>query len=72
MVLLCLLLITVVNQVVGPREGWTEAVSFLSVYVQLLEFAAGRLDLRVVVLHLSVTAFAMFVAVKVLEGRRES
>jgi ABC-2 type transport system permease protein len=71
-VLLSLLLITVVNQVVGPRPGWAEAVSFLSVYVQLSEFASGRLDLRVVVLHLSVTAFALFLAVKVLEARRES
>lgn len=71
-VLLVLLLITMVNQVVGPRPGWAEAISFLSVYVQLSEFATGRLDLRVVALHLSATAFALFLAVKVLEARRES
>ena len=70
-VLLGLILITVVNQVVDPTAGWTEAVSFLSVYVQLSGFAAGRLDLRVVVLHLSVTSFALFLAVKILEARRE-
>ena len=68
-VLLSLLLITIVNQVVGAREGWAEVVGFLSVYVQLAEFASGRLDLRVVALHGSVTAFALFVAVKVLETR---
>ncbi|WP_169975594.1 ABC transporter permease [Tautonia rosea] len=68
-VLLAMLLITVLNQVVPE---WAEAVSFLSVYVQLSEFAAGRLDLRVVALHLSVTVFALFLAVKVLEARRES
>lgn len=70
-VLLGLLLITMVNQVVGPRAGWAEAIAFLSVYMQLAEFASGRLDLRVVMLHLSVTAFALFLAVKVLEARRE-
>jgi ABC-2 type transport system permease protein len=70
-VLLSLLLITVVNQVVGPEAGWAEAIAFLSVYVQLSDFATGRLDLRVVMLHLSVTVFALFVAVKVLEARRE-
>ena len=71
-VLLGFLMVTALNQLAGPAAEWTEAVTFLSVYVQLIDFASGRLDLRVVALHLSVSAFALFLAVKVMEARRES
>ena len=70
-VLLGLLLMTAINQLATPGAEWTDAVLFLSPYMQLVQFGSGRLDLRVVALHLSVTAFALFVAIKVLEGRRE-
>jgi ABC-2 type transport system permease protein len=68
--LLLLLLITVVSTLVEPSAGWSETIGFLSVYMQLNDFAAGRLDLRVVALHLSVAALLLFLAAKVLEARR--
>jgi len=71
-VLLALLLITVLNQVAGPDAEWTDAILFLSVYQQLTEFASGRLDLRVLALHGSVTVFLLFMTVKGMEARRGS
>lgn len=50
--------------------GWGEAIGFVAIYAQLGDFAAGRLDLRVVAVHLSGAAFALYLAVKALEWRR--
>ncbi|CAN5622035.1 ABC transporter permease [soil metagenome] len=68
--LLGLLLIMLINEVVGPRAGWTEALLFLSVYAQLHDFAAGRVDPRALALHASVSVFMLFLAVKVLQARK--
>lgn len=68
--LLVLLLITLVSSLVSPAASWTEAIQFVSVYMQLSDFASGRFDLRIVALHLSVTVMLLFFAVKVLEARR--
>ncbi len=69
-VILGLLLITILDEVVGQRAGWTEALSYLSVYVQLNDFAAGRLDPRILALHVSASAFVLFLAVKVVQARK--
>lgn len=69
-VLLGLLLVPMLGEVVRASPEWAEATTFLSVYSQLNDFAAGRFDARVVAVHLSVTAFLLFLAVKVTEARR--
>lgn len=50
---------------------WAEALQFVSVLHQAAAFALGQLDLRVVMLHLSICAFALGLAVKVVRWRRE-
>ena len=52
------------------RASWAEGVRFLAVLYQIQSFGAGKLDLRYVALHLSVTAFMLYVTVKVLESRK--
>jgi ABC-2 type transport system permease protein len=58
----------------GGREqaGWTEGLRFLAVYVQVRMFGQGQLDLRIIALHLSICAFALYVTMKVLEQRRKA
>ncbi|QEH32850.1 ABC-2 family transporter protein [Aquisphaera giovannonii] len=52
------------------QAGWAEAARFLSVYMQVVSFGRGQLDLRVIAVHASVCVLALFLAVKVLESRR--
>ena len=54
------------------KAAWAEAAQFVSVLHQVNEFGAGRLDLRYLTLHLSVTAFLLFLTVKVVQSRREA
>ena len=54
------------------KASWAEAAQFVSVLHQVNEFGAGRLDLRYLTLHLSVTAFLLFLTVKVVQSRREA
>ena len=68
--LFLLLMITILNLVVGPRADWADALDFLSIYMQVNDFASGWLDVRVLMLHLSAAAFLLFLAVKGLEWRR--
>ncbi len=69
-VMLGMLLITAINQLAEVGETWPEVILKLSIYVQLNEAATGKLDLRVLLLHLSVTIFALFLATKLLESRK--
>ena len=50
--------------------AWTEGVRFVSIMHQMQNFGAGKLDLRYLTFHLSVTAFMLYLTVKVLETRR--
>ena len=50
---------------------WAEALQFVSVLHQASAFGLGQLDLRVLMLHLSICAFALGLAVKAVEWRRE-
>jgi ABC-2 type transport system permease protein len=52
------------------QAGWADAVRFLAVLSQVQSFGAGRLDLRYLALHLSVSAFMLYLTVKVLQSRR--
>jgi ABC-2 type transport system permease protein len=50
--------------------AWGEAVRFVSVIPEVQGFGSGKLDLRHLTFHLSVTAFMLYLTVKVLETRR--
>ena len=71
-VLFILLLASLAYYQVGitRREGWVEGVRYLAPLFQAHAFGAGQLDLRFLALHLSVAAFMLFLAVKVLQLRR--
>lgn len=72
-VLFLMVVLTLLLYSLGARQqaGWSEAVRFLAVYIQVRAFGQGQLDLRTIALHLSVCVFALYVTVKILEiGRR--
>lgn len=50
--------------------AWREALGYVSYYHHLEEFVQGRVHLRFVLFHLSLTAFWLFLTVKVLEARK--
>lgn len=52
------------------QATWAEAVRFVAVLYQLQSFGSGKLDLRYLTLHLSVSAFMLYLTVKTLETRR--
>lgn len=54
----------------GRSAAWADAVQFVSVLYQLNAFGAGQVDIRFLALHLSVTVFMLFLAVKILETRQ--
>jgi ABC-2 type transport system permease protein len=56
---------------VERRLSWMEGAKFLAILSQVHEFGVGKLDLRYLALHGSMTAFLLFATVKVLEFRRE-
>jgi ABC-2 type transport system permease protein len=68
-VVLTLLLNTYAASVQAP---WADAVRFVAVLYQVNEFGTGKLDLRYLTLHLSVTVFMLYLTVKVLQTRRSS
>jgi ABC-2 type transport system permease protein len=70
--LFVLLLVTLLGYSYAEGRGasWAEAIRFSAVLYQVSEFGAGRLDLRFLAMHLSVTVFVLFAAVKALQSRR--
>jgi ABC-2 type transport system permease protein len=71
-VLFALILVTLLLYfyAVGQQSQWAEAVRFVAVLLQVQMFGLGRLDVRYLVLHLSVCTFMIFLTVKVLQSRR--
>ncbi|MDX2037078.1 MAG: ABC transporter permease subunit [Isosphaeraceae bacterium] len=57
---------------VYKRSSWADGIEFLSVLHQVARFGEGRLDLRYLALHASVTVFLLYLTMKVIEWRRES
>jgi ABC-2 type transport system permease protein len=55
---------------VARQASWAEAVRFVAVLYQVGEFGMGKLDLRYLALHGSVTAFMLYLTVVVLRSRR--
>ena len=51
------------------HAGWAEGVRFSSILYQVRNFGVGQLDLRHLVLHLSVCVLVLSLTVKVLEAR---
>jgi len=50
--------------------GWARAGEYLSAMMHVEDFARGAVDTRPIVLYVSMTAFVLFAAVRVLESRR--
>ena len=55
---------------VSRQESWADAVQFVAVLPQAQAFGRGLVDLRFVALHLSVSAFLLYLTVKVLQSRQ--
>ena len=53
------------------RARWAEAASSLSVLNQMAAFGSGRLDLRALALHQSVTVLMLYLTTKIVQYRRE-
>jgi ABC-2 type transport system permease protein len=51
---------------------WADGARFMALLYQIQNFSVGQLDLRYLVLHLSVCTFMLFLTVKVLETRTNS
>jgi ABC-2 type transport system permease protein len=71
-VVFLLVLLTLLAYQIGVERqaGWAEAVRFVALLHQVERFGAGQLDLRFLALHLSVTAFMLYLTVKVLQARQ--
>jgi ABC-2 type transport system permease protein len=54
---------------VSRHASWADGVRFLALLHQVQSFGVGQLDLRVVVLHVSVCLFMIYLTVKVLQSR---
>jgi len=54
------------------KESWAEGIQFLSVLHQVSQFSAGRLDIRYIMTHLSLSGFMLHLTIKVVDWRRES
>jgi ABC-2 type transport system permease protein len=50
--------------------AWAEGLRYLALMYQVQGFGSGKLDLRYLTLHLSVTVFMIYLTVRVLESRR--
>jgi ABC-2 type transport system permease protein len=68
--LLVLLTLLIYFYAAGQQLGWAEAVRFVAVLLQVQSFGSGQLDLRYLALHLSVSAFMLYMTIKVLQSRR--
>ncbi len=68
--LIVLLTMLAYSYAMERREPWAEAVRFVALLYQVHAFGNGQLDLRFLGLHLSVTAFMLFLTVKVLQLRQ--
>ncbi len=71
-VLFLLILLTLLGfSYAAERQApWADAMRFVTVLYQVQTLGTGQLDLRFLVLHLSVCGFMLYLTVKVLESRR--
>jgi ABC-2 type transport system permease protein len=59
------------NLMAARGVEWAESIRFLMVVSHLQSFALGQLDLRYLMLHLSVCAFVLYLTIKVVQWRRQ-
>ena len=71
-VLFLLILLTLLGYSYAAERQlpWADAMRFVTVLYQVQTLGTGRLDIRFLVLHLSVCGFMLYLTVKVLESRR--
>jgi ABC-2 type transport system permease protein len=66
-----LILLSLRSRAPMPSSDWTtKAFSYISITQHMEDFARGILDTRHVVFYLSLTAFFLFLTLKVVESRR--
>lgn len=53
------------------QSPWLEGLRFVTVVSQIRDFGIGQLDLRYIALHLSVSAFLLYLTIQILRTRRE-
>lgn len=53
------------------RASWAESAAAVSVLNQMTAFGSGRLDLRSLAIHQSITVLMLYLATKVVQYRRE-
>jgi ABC-2 type transport system permease protein len=53
-------------EAVRQHAGWADGIRFVSLLFQIQSFGLGELDLRIVVLHLSVCLLVLYLTVKFL------
>ncbi len=71
--LFSLLIVTLLGYreaVTRQNLGLAATLQYISILPQVQEFGRGLLDLRYVTLHLSVTAFLLYLTTKVIQNRR--
>ena len=52
------------------QSPWAEGLRYVTLLYQLQSFGSGKLDVRFLTLHLSLTAFMLYVTTKVVEARK--
>ena len=70
MALLVIVVLQYYMQQGGEAEGKVEAMRYASFFLQMRDFAQGKLDVRYVAMHLSAAGFLLFVTTRVLESRK--
>jgi ABC-2 type transport system permease protein len=71
-VLFMLVLLTLLSYsyALERQAVWADAARFVAVLYQVQSMGTGRLDLRFLALHLSVSALMLYLTVKILQSRR--
>lgn len=59
------------NYAVYRRTSWAEPAQFLAVINQMAAFGMGRVDLRVLAVHLSACGLILYLTTKIVQFRRE-
>jgi ABC-2 type transport system permease protein len=70
MFLLILMTLLAYSYAIERQAPWADAARFVAVLYQVQSMGTGRLDLRFLALHLSVSVLMLYLTVKVLESRR--
>jgi ABC-2 type transport system permease protein len=53
----------------SQHARWADGIRFIAVLFQVQSFSFGELDLRYIVLHISVCVFVLFLTVKAIQMR---